>query len=83
MIEVVGTNVGDISTSRQNHSHKQQLTSISLTTYILDTSDPESYVDAHGKPKWEQAMQHEMHSLEENHTWDLVPQLTENNVVKC
>ena len=42
-------------------------------TWILDTSDPESYVDAQGKPKWEYAMRHEMDSLEKNHTWDLVP----------
>lgn len=28
-------------------------------------------------------MQHEMDSLEKNQTWDLVPQLTNKNVVKC
>ena len=52
-------------------------------TQVLDTRDPKYYVDAHGKPKCEQDMQHEIDSLEKNHTWDLVPPLTRKNVVKC
>ena len=72
MIEATGPDVGDISTSRQTRSHKQQA-SDALMTRILDTCDLESYVDAQGKPEWEQAMQHEMDSLEKDHTWDLVP----------
>ena len=52
-------------------------------TQILEYHDLESYANPHGKPKWEQAMQHEVDSLEKTHTWDLVPRLTEKNVVKC
>ena len=40
---------------------------------ILETYDPETYVDAQGKTQWEQAMRHELDSLEKNHTWDLGP----------
>ena len=52
-------------------------------TRILDTCDPKSYSDAQGEPKWENAMQHEMDSLEKNHIWDLVPQPQGKNIVKC
>ena len=72
MIEVASTNVGDISTRLQTHSHKQQSTSVSLMTRIHHTYDPESYVDGQGK-KWEQAMHHEIDSFKKNNTWDLVP----------
>lgn len=51
-------------------------------TRILDSHDPESYVHAHGQPKWGQAMQHELDSFQKNQTWDLVPRLIKNNVVK-
>lgn len=51
-------------------------------TQILDTCDTKSYTNAQGKIEWEKAMQHEMDSLEKNHNWDLVTQLTGNNVVK-
>lgn len=51
-------------------------------TWILDTCDLESYIDAQGKPKWEQAIRHEIDSLEKNHTQDLVPWPIEKNVVK-
>ena len=62
-------------------SHKK-LDTIALMTRILDTYDPTYYLDVQGKPKWEKAMEHEMDSLENNHTWCLVPWLTRKNVVK-
>ena len=42
-------------------------------TWILGTFDPKTYVDAHEKLEWEKPMCHEMDSLENNCTWDLVP----------
>jgi hypothetical protein len=35
------------------------------------------------RPKWENAMTNEYHSLMKNKTWDLVPQPQGKNVVKC
>ena len=52
-------------------------------TQILDTYGPESFTDAQGKLEWEQAMRHEMDSLEKNHTWDLVSQPPGKNLIKC
>ena len=52
-------------------------------TQTLDTCDPKSYTDARGNLEWDQAIQHEINSLDKNHTWDLVPRPTGNNIVKC
>ena len=51
-------------------------------TQILNTCDPKSYTNAKMKPRWEQAMQHEMDYLEKNHTWYLVPWPQGKNIVK-
>jgi len=50
---------------------------------ILETCDLVSYLDAQGKPKWEQAMHDDMTSLLNNHTWYLVPQPHGKNIMKC
>ena len=49
-------------------------------TWILDTCDPESYVDVEWKPEWGYDMWHEMDSIEKNHTRDLFPRLIEPNL---
>ena len=54
-----------------------------MLTSVLETSNPDSYVDAQGQHKWEQAMTNEMESLLNNNTWDLVPQPQGKNIVKC
>ena len=73
MIETIAIDVGDISTGRHTRSHKQLSTGVALMTQIIDTSNPESDVDACGKLEREKAMQHEIDYLQKNQTWDLVP----------
>ena len=51
--------------------------------HILNMYDPKSYSDACRKKELEKAMQHDLDSLQRNHTWDLVPRLTEKNIIKC
>ena len=50
---------------------------------ILNTCDLEYLIDEKGKPEWEQAMWHEIDSLDKNHTWELVPQPQGRNIVRC
>jgi hypothetical protein len=52
-------------------------------THVLETYDLVSYSNAQVQPEWEQTMQIEIDSLSKNHTWELVPRLQGNNVVKC
>ena len=41
--------------------------------HLVQSSDPQSYVEAVGHPSWEFAMEEEYNALLENQTWDLVP----------
>ena len=49
---------------------------------VLETCDPNTYVDAQGLPGRENAMFFEIESLQKIQTWDLVPQPHGKNVVK-
>ena len=51
-------------------------------TQILDTCNTKCYEDPQGKLVSEKEMWHDMDSLENNQTWDLVPRLTKKNVLK-
>jgi hypothetical protein len=81
-IEVVGPDVGDVSSGHQTGVRSNK-PSVSLMTHVLETCDHVSYADVQGKPEWEKAMQAEMNSLLKNHTWDLVPRPQGKNIVKC
>ena len=43
--------------------------------------EPTSFTQAVKLPEWKQAMTEEMQALYRNHTWDLVPRPSNNNVV--
>uniref|UniRef100_A0A2N9J8P7 Integrase catalytic domain-containing protein n=1 Tax=Fagus sylvatica TaxID=28930 RepID=A0A2N9J8P7_FAGSY len=44
---------------------------------------PKSYREALSHPGWRKAMEEEMHALELNHTWDLIPKPTGTSIVGC
>ena len=73
-LELVGFDVDDVSSICQTRNQKHQA-NVSLMTQVLDTCDPNTYVDDKGQPKWEKAMSTKMDSLLNNHTWDLIPRL--------
>jgi hypothetical protein len=50
---------------------------------VLVTDDPSTYVEAKGKPEWENAMVVEYDSLMKNNTWNLVPLPPGKNLVGC
>lgn len=45
--------------------------------------EPSCYTQAIRNSHWLQAMKDEMHALEQNHTWTLVPKLTSMNIIGC
>uniref|UniRef100_A0A2N9EHC7 Integrase catalytic domain-containing protein n=1 Tax=Fagus sylvatica TaxID=28930 RepID=A0A2N9EHC7_FAGSY len=44
---------------------------------------PKSYREAISHPGWRKAMEEEMHALELNHTWDLIPKPAGTSIVGC
>jgi transposase InsO family protein len=44
---------------------------------------PKSYREALSHPGWRKAMEEEMHALELNHTWDLIPKPAGTSIVGC
>ena len=54
-LEVVVSDVGDISFGLKTQSQKQRA-SVTLLTRVLETCDLKNYADAKGQPKWEQVM---------------------------
>ena len=50
-------------------SHSFKAFSLSLSSLVV----PKSYREALSHPGWRKAMEEEMHALELNHTWDLIP----------
>jgi hypothetical protein len=62
---------------------QKQHANIALMTCVLETSNPVTFLDVEGQPKWEQAMNTEIDSSSKNQTWDLVPLLHRKNIVKC
>jgi hypothetical protein len=51
-IEVVGSDVGDISPGRESYSQKKHA-NFALMTHVLETSNHVTYSYAQGQPKWE------------------------------
>ena len=54
-IEIVGIDEGDVLDSRKTQVHKQHR-SVALMACVLEACYLETYVDAHDKPKWENAI---------------------------
>uniref|UniRef100_A0A2N9F645 Integrase catalytic domain-containing protein n=1 Tax=Fagus sylvatica TaxID=28930 RepID=A0A2N9F645_FAGSY len=59
--------------------------SSSFKTFSLSLSSlvPKSYRKALSHPGWRKAMEEEMHALELNHTWDLIPKPAGTSIVGC
>jgi transposase InsO family protein len=53
--------------------------SLSLSSLVI----PKSYREALSHPGWRKAMEEEMHALELNHTWDLIPKPAGTSIVGC
>jgi hypothetical protein len=53
--------------------------SLSLSSLVV----PKSYREALSHPGWRKAMEEEMHALELNHTWDLIPKPVGTSIVGC
>jgi transposase InsO family protein len=53
--------------------------SLSLSSLVV----PKSYREALSHPGWRKAMEEEMHALELNHTWDLIPNPAGTSIVGC
>ena len=66
-VEVVGSLVGDPSTSCCTRSHT---TGSSLISHAI-CDDPHTFVAVTGHSEWDSAMEEEYSSLMKNHTWDL------------
>jgi hypothetical protein len=49
---------------------------------LVQSLDPESYVEAVGNPFWESATREDYNSLLKNQTWDLVPLPSVRNIFK-
>jgi hypothetical protein len=57
--------------STKNRSQKQ-IGIVALMACVLEACHPKTYVDAHGQPRWENAMVDEYNSFIKTETWDLV-----------
>uniref|UniRef100_A0A2N9GHQ2 Integrase catalytic domain-containing protein n=1 Tax=Fagus sylvatica TaxID=28930 RepID=A0A2N9GHQ2_FAGSY len=53
--------------------------SLSLSSLVV----PKSYREALSHPGWRKAMEEEMHALELNHTWDLIPKPAGTSIGEC
>ena len=51
--------------------------------YMLISSDPQTYQKYCTDPRWKSTMEDELHSLQENNTWELVPLPPKRKVVQC
>eukprot|EP00253_Pinus_taeda_P019211 PITA_19211 len=50
---------------------------------MMHGSEPQTYAEANGHPKWEATMDEEYNSLIENQTWDLVLLHSNRKLVRC
>uniref|UniRef100_A0A2N9J2P6 Reverse transcriptase Ty1/copia-type domain-containing protein n=1 Tax=Fagus sylvatica TaxID=28930 RepID=A0A2N9J2P6_FAGSY len=54
-----------------------------LPHLVSSLAVPKSYREALSHPGWRKAMEEEMHVLELNHTWDLIPKPAGTSIVGC
>jgi hypothetical protein len=79
--EASGDLIGDPSDQCQTCSQFQRASS--LLAQVLETHDPETFVEASGHPDWDTTMNEEYRSLMANDTWDLVPLPKGRKLVRC
>eukprot|EP00253_Pinus_taeda_P004205 PITA_04205 len=66
------------------HKSKQQSTvNFALMANLHSIFEPQTYSEAKGTPKWEQAMEAEFQSLQKNHTWTLSDLPTGKKPISC
>ena len=51
--------------------------------YMVISSNPQTYRQICIDPRWKSTMEYELHSLQENNTWELVPLPPKRKVVQC
>ncbi|PKU73211.1 Retrovirus-related Pol polyprotein from transposon TNT 1-94 [Dendrobium catenatum] len=66
--------------SKTGHSKPKQVFSL---VHTIQDSDPTTYREAANSPHWIKAMQVEFQALQSQHTWDLVPPDSTQNVLGC
>ncbi|PKU62356.1 Retrovirus-related Pol polyprotein from transposon TNT 1-94 [Dendrobium catenatum] len=66
--------------SKTGHSKPKQIFSLA---HIIQDSDPTTYSEAAKSPHWLKAMHVEFQALQSQHTWDLVPPDSTQNVLGC
>jgi hypothetical protein len=71
---------GSFISTKRVHSSNEPLF---LLAQVLDTHDPDTFVEASGNPNWDTVMNEEYHSLMVNDTWDLVPLPKGRKLVRC
>ena len=54
---------------------------LTTSTSSLIPFEPTSFSQAHKIPEWQKAMSDEMHALNSNHTWTLVPPPSHGNII--
>ncbi|KAM1784958.1 hypothetical protein ACFX12_037917 [Malus domestica] len=62
---------------------KRKAFSASVTSSVVQLTEPSSYKTASKIPEWQVAMQDEIHALEAQQTWTLVPLPVGKNLVGC
>lgn len=70
-------------TTRLQRGITKPLQKLNLHAAISDTDLPKTITLALKSPIWRKAMETEMQALNKNHTWDLVPSSTSQNLVGC
>ena len=51
--------------------------------YLMVDSDPQTYEEATGDPRWQAAMKDEFNSLQKSNTWELVDLPLGRKLVQC
>jgi hypothetical protein len=61
-IEAIGVDASNVNDSRKTRGQKQH-GSVALMAHVLDACDLDTYANAHGQPKWDNAMDKKYNSF--------------------
>lgn len=65
------------------HGIRKPINKIDLNAEVHETEIPRNITRALKSPIWRKAMDDEVHTLQKNGTWNLVPSSSSQNVVGC